>query len=85
MGYILNDNRASGGALQEWDTVACKHCQAVVKKEIFAKKGGFCGRCFGAICIRCAKRMDKFGCEPFLKEIEIKLKRYRSLKQEGLL
>ena len=81
MGYLINDKRGGGGPLLEYDTVACKHCQAVIKVERGAKSGAWCQLCFGAVCntAKCATR-----CEPFFKKIEEKLKRLALFRSIGI-
>lgn len=80
MGYLINDSRGGGGSLKEWDTVACKHCQAVIKVERGARSGAWCQLCFGPVCDTkiCATR-----CEPFFKKIEEKLRRLALLRSIG--
>ena len=90
MGYLLKDERVSGGTVQEWDTVSCRHCQAVIKKEGrfgWNKKGGFCLQCGGPTCLPCAKRQQTVGCEPWQKKIDDYLTRqewHRSLRRVGI-
>jgi len=81
MGYLINDSRGGGGSLKEWDTVACKHCQAVIKVERGARSGAWCQLCFGPVCntAKCATR-----CEPFFKKIEEKQKRLALFKSLGI-
>ena len=81
MGYLVNDSRGGGGTLKEYDTVACKHCQAVIKIEQGAKSGAWCNLCFGAVCDTkaCATR-----CEPFFKKIDEKLRRLALFKSIGI-
>lgn len=81
MGYLINDGRPAGGTLKEFDTVACKHCQAVIKVQRGARSGAFCRLCMGPVCdtARCATR-----CEPFFKKIEEKIRRQALFKSIGL-
>lgn len=81
MGYLMNDKRGGGGPLLEYDTVACKHCQAVIKVEHGAKDGAWCQLCFGPVCdtAACATK-----CVPFFKKIEEKLRRAAMLKSIGI-
>jgi hypothetical protein len=69
-GYYLNDNRANENGIEEADVLTCKHCQKVILKTPWKEDGGFCGKCFGAICSSCADKMLTRGCEPFVKLIE---------------
>ena len=79
MGYLLVDDRASGGMKREYDTVSCKHCQAVIKVK--RRSGNWCRNCAGPVCdnIACTRR-----CTPFFKKVEEKLKRQRLFKSMGL-
>jgi hypothetical protein len=70
MGYLLHDERASGGTLEEYDTVSCKHCQAVIRIIRGQRQGAYCMKCGGPVCNtpRCAST-----CTPFMKKIERQL------------
>lgn len=72
-GYLLNDNRASGGALREYDVLCCPHCQAVINAQSW-KAGdggaGWCMKCAAPICGPCANRMLTEGCKPFMAQID---------------
>lgn len=85
MGYLLNDNRASGGELREYDTVSCKHCQAIIKLSVGKKKKitYWCGPCSGEICEHC-KSTDNGVCIPFMKKLEERLRRQASLRSMGI-
>lgn len=79
-GYLLNDNRESGGAKFEMDVWCCPHCQAVLqKKENYLDH--WCPRCFSPICILCAKKMETEGCVPFMKKIEKEVEAHYRRKQ----
>lgn len=69
-GYVLNDDRASGGQLIEQDIVCCPHCQATLKVVQWQIEGGWCGRCNAHICVQCAVKMDTEGCVPFVKLVD---------------
>ena len=84
MGHLLIDDRVSGGKLREYDTVSCKHCQAVIKVELKPKtkmSGPWCDLCFGPVCDTevCASR-----CTPFFKKVEEKLRRQALFRSIGL-
>ncbi len=81
MGYLLNDKRGAGGELEEYDTVACRHCQAVIKLVHRQQQGAFCRICMGPVCDtpKCATR-----CTPFFKTIEEKLRRQALFKSMGI-
>lgn len=72
-GYLLNDNRNSGGKKQEDDIYSCAHCQALLLKSQYVQDGGFCSRCMQPVCPHCADRMLTFGCENFLRQLEVSL------------
>lgn len=80
MGYMLSDNRVSGGVLEEHDTVSCKHCQAILRIIKRQKEGYWCGTCAGHVCRRCASRGR---CEPFFRQVEHHLAQERSLRSMG--
>lgn len=73
MGYLLNDNRASGGTKDECDTASCRHCQAVIplrpRKGIVKQRtrGAYwCFRCAGPVCEVCVRQ----PCDPIAAKIE---------------
>lgn len=59
MGYLLIDNRESGGLKKEFDTLPCIHCRAVVAvyrpPVLKTRETYFCKRCFGPMCIYCGR------------------------------
>lgn len=69
-GYFRNDDTPSGGKKEEADVRTCTHCQRVLKMQLWKEEGAFCHRCNAPICTECGKRMDKYGCEPFLAKLE---------------
>lgn len=72
MGYLIIEDR-SDNTQQEFDTLSCKHCQAVIiLKREEAEQGGFCMQCMAPLCMTCAA---KKACVPFLKQIEHQLMR----------
>jgi hypothetical protein len=69
-GYFMNDDRASGGALQEDDLLGCAHCPRPVKKAKWKNAGGMCVPCGKPLCFACFERTKEFGCEgPYEKKI----------------
>jgi hypothetical protein len=80
-GFLLNDNRNSGGTKHEADIVLCTHCQRVIElaKWRAADGGnGWCMQCMAPICGPCANNMLKpldegGGCLPFVKKIDMLL------------
>lgn len=70
-GYFMNDDRASGGALDEDDIIGCRHCPTPMKKREWKLDGGMCFVCSGPLCVSCTKRAQQFGCQgPEIKRIE---------------
>ena len=70
MGFISIDHRGTcdatgtkNGCLQEWDSVSCPHCQAVLKKHILGpcrtkvESPGECDHCRKPLCVACAERL----------------------------
>lgn len=72
-GYLLNDDRASGGRKTEADVLCCRHCQRTLIGDAWRQDGGWCGRCGAPVCGVCADRMQTRGCEPFLKVVDAQL------------
>jgi hypothetical protein len=74
-GYYRNDNRASGGTLQEDGILSCVHGQCCIERTKWraGKTGGYCPQCDGPLCDYHVKRMQQFGCEPFMKAFTEKL------------
>jgi hypothetical protein len=75
-GYFFNDDRCSGGKLDEDDVIACEHrapgCTSnLMKKSEWKLQGGFCMCCGKPLCLKCYERTKKFGCEgPEVKRFE---------------
>ncbi len=70
MGYIVKGTKGSD-KVEEQDTVACSHCQAVVLVEHYQAQGGWCWGCGKPICYLCAEHAKKVGrCEPFTKQVD---------------
>ncbi len=86
MGYLLIDNRESGGVKEEYDTKPCRHCRGALKvfhapythqhNEDCAKFGCdheqyYCSRCNGMLCRWCGRKMARTGvCDIYLKKAE---------------
>lgn len=60
-GYVLNDNRHSGGMKAEDDILGCAHCQCAMEKHLWARFGYICSQCDGFVCTRCAESMRVHG------------------------
>lgn len=71
-GYVMNDNRASGGTLTEDDILGCVHCQACIDKHNWKKYGeNRCYACDGPVCSICKFDMAAGGgCKNFHKVVE---------------
>lgn len=70
-GYFMNDDRASGGKLDEDDTLKCSHCPQGLRKSQWKMHGGMCMVCQQPLCPRCTKRAMQFGCDgPEIKKLE---------------
>ncbi len=81
-GYLMIDNRFSGGQLMEFNTMTCAHCGAVVvlRDNNFtrafpgttprARERGYCAKCNAYIC---DKPGCHAGCFPQEKAVELSL------------
>jgi len=70
-GYVMNDNRASGGRLKEDDVLGCGHCQCSIGKANWRAYGEHkCSSCDEPVCSVCAFRIPTHGCENFKKFVE---------------
>jgi len=81
-GYLLIDNRASGGELVELPTITCVHCNCVVVlNQQRTRPRGHCWKCDAYVC-------DKPGCNaecnPIVQSVELALK-YPDSNQPFLL
>lgn len=70
MGYLLVDNRTSGGRLDEADLFGCNHCDKLMRRQDWREEGGFCHCCARPVCLACAHAMDIGGCVPSMKKLE---------------
>lgn len=66
-GYLLVDNRLSGGSVFESPTITCKHCQRiVVLNPNRTRSRGYCPSCNGYVCDTCeAIRVQTGDCKSF--------------------
>jgi hypothetical protein len=69
-GFLSNDNRASGGQLEEDDILGCSHCQALIRKSEWKIKGGYCYQCDQPLCLPCAEKAKRHGCANFKRQID---------------
>ena len=50
-GYMMVDDRASGGQFQEMSTMTCAHCgTVVVLNPMRTRERGYCGKCHAYVC-----------------------------------
>ena len=67
-GYLLVDNRCAGGALNEFPTLTCSHCKAVMLvNPLRTRDRAFCRKCNHYVCDKCeALRVASGGeCKTF--------------------
>ena len=77
-GYLMNDSRNAGEGVEENDILCCPHCQCTINLQAWRKyradggtmQGGYCRSCKAPVCPLCTDRMLKYGCEPFIREVE---------------
>ena len=75
-GYLLIDNRASGGKLVELATLTCIHCNTIyVLNPERKKRRGYCKRCHAYICDAPGCNFD---CNPTEECVEL-AHRYNTL------
>ncbi len=58
-GYFSNDDRASGGKLEEDDLLGCGHCPRPVKAHKWKQAGGMCFVCGKPLCFACYEETSK--------------------------
>ncbi len=58
-GYFRNDDRVSGGELEQDDLIGCGHCPRPVKKHKWQLKGGMCYVCGKPLCFACYEETCK--------------------------
>ena len=84
-GYLFNDNRASGGTVEEADVTTCAHCQRILLKKHQTFEGAWCGRCGAPVCHQgpCAARTEARGCLAFIAQVELALTRQYHQQQNA--
>ena len=71
MGYLFNDDRASGGKFIEADLLGCNHCdRTFTKRQWFTWHEPRCLGCFRSICPECVIRAQTRGCENATRRLE---------------
>ena len=92
-GYFINDERNSGGGVQEADVLTCAHCEAVILLQAWRKErslggGTICRKCSSPVCNACGELMLTQGCTPFIKlidqAVEATYRRQQNLKVLGI-
>jgi hypothetical protein len=58
-GYFKNDDRHSGGKLEEDDLLGCGHCPRPVKAHKWQLQGGMCFVCGEPLCFACYAEAHK--------------------------
>jgi hypothetical protein len=71
-GYMLHDERASGGELIERPTFTCHHChRVVVMNPDRTRPREYCGKCDHYICDGCGAIKKASGeCVPVARQAE---------------
>jgi len=72
-GYVMSDNRPSGGLLVEDDVIACLHCQASISRRNWRAYGeNRCFTCDGPMCSCCTFEYGSNGhvCNNFKMRVE---------------
>ncbi len=72
-GYLLNDNRVSGGACVEVPTLTCSHCHGqMILNPLRTRERAYCQKCDHGICDRCAlaRKLNGGECLPLNAVIE---------------
>jgi hypothetical protein len=71
-GYLMIDDRLSGGGLKENPTYTCKHCHSiVVMNPQRTRERGYCRGCDSYICDACnAVRAKTFECRTMDRVID---------------
>ena len=68
-GYLMVDNRASGGKLEEYATMTCGHCNTIVVLRGDRKRPrGYCKKCHAYVCDNAACVVN---CTPILKAVAL--------------
>ena len=94
MGYMIVDDRKSGGGVRETDTFQCPHCQRHLAKplrngQVVTDTGQVYRPNSGAFCMKCGKPVcDRPPCNtrcvPFFAQLEKSLRRQAMLQAMGV-
>jgi hypothetical protein len=76
-GYLLIDNRCSGGGVTEMKTRTCNHCHAIVQMNpMRIRERGYCRGCESYLCDACAAIRAQTGeCRTMSRVIDEALTR----------
>lgn len=72
-GYLVIDDRVSGGKLVEAATMTCSHCQRqLIRNPERTRPRAWCGKCDRYICDQCdlIQRVNGGDCVPFAAVID---------------
>jgi hypothetical protein len=72
-GYLLNDQRASGGGVVEVPTLTCSHChKQMIVNPLRTRERAYCPKCDHSICDGCglARKLNGGDCVPMNAVIE---------------
>lgn len=86
MGYLVIDDRAQAGGVREWDTVHCRHCEALILVTRYRREGAYCLKC-GPVCQRpeCSpERCGRGGSLHFMRRVGEQLRRDAFARAAGL-
>jgi len=81
MGYLLKWTDGGAKIELEADTVSCSHCQRVMTVQHWKQEGPWCYCCAHAICLPCLAINRKTGCVPFMKQVDLALRRQKLLQE----
>ncbi len=70
-GYLLNDQRHSGGGLLESATITCSHChRVVVLNPQRTRERGYCAKCDHYLCDGCTAGGECLPLNKVLDELQ---------------
>ena len=63
-GYLLIDNRCSGGPVLEMPTLTCSHCNQIMGvNPLRTRERGYCRKCDHYVCDKCYAQLFLSGGE----------------------
>ena len=86
MGYMVVDDRRSGGSVVECDTFQCPHCQRHVIRDLRGPAGRTKQRPYCSKCgkLTCNQYPCNVRCDPTKQRIDRALSRQGMLRSMGL-